>query len=341
MTISEYEAALQKGMGRCLTEINNKNKEIYKSSILAACLNNISNYLDIEETKGEYLYNLVKKYPNRNYFIKPIMTAYEAFNNYSGDDYNLFLQLTDFLNCLAKEGNKAAINIIKDKKEKLARLLCDIEDNQKQQDIKRVYEQLCINSIKQEGFEGYVNVIKEIDKICSLNTSIAINNFAKVLEGGRLKYRCSRILKKLSDECSQKMYNYFYIAYRKNTSFLQKDNAENTVEITEENTEALSIEKVCLEVAQIIQSTRPQEEQVYSVCKKVIALHGQRLVRRVPKELLYFVYENSPSSYLRTQALCYMGKKKMITKEIAAECLCDSNKAAAGYIKQYHKSFFS
>lgn len=65
-----------------------------------------------------------------------------------------------------------------------------------------------------------------------------------------------------------------------------------------------------------------------------VALHIIRMFsegKKLPRELLNYIYENSLCSCCRESAVVYMGKRRWLTDEIINECRYDSN----GYIREY------
>ena len=81
MTEIEFEIALRKGLGRCVLALNNKaDLNRYKKVLLKCCTHNISEYIDLEKSRGEFLYRLVKKYEQDNYFVEQVVSAYKKIN---------------------------------------------------------------------------------------------------------------------------------------------------------------------------------------------------------------------------------------------------------------------
>ncbi|MCM1499052.1 MAG: hypothetical protein NC124_11370, partial [Clostridium sp.] len=66
----------------------------------------------------------------------------------------------------------------------------------------------------------------------------------------------------------------------------------------------------------------------------VLNLLETRGVKRPPKELLYYMYENTLCSCCRESILREMSRRKMLTREIIEECLYDSNDEIREFAKK-------
>ena len=335
MTEIEFEIALRKGLGRCVLALNNKaDLNRYKKVLLKCCTHNISEYIDLEKSRGEFLYRLVKKYEQDNYFVEQVVSAYKKINRLTKIKYNLFVQMTDFLWCFAEEKNTVAREALYEKFSVFSNMLRTCQKTVLE--TKNAFEMMGLKILENDGFPGFIKVVVAIDDICRCNEKFSFSDFAEVLEAGRIKFRISMILQELSECASRKMYNYFYISYRKRTSFLNKPVPQG-----EDRELFIQISDVCNETDYLIEQgmTMPDPE-VFSVCRRIVALNEEAKRRSVPRDLLVFAYENSPSSHLRARVVQYMGKKRMITKEMAIECLNDCNEEIVKYIRQHQNHLF-
>lgn len=333
MTEIEFEKALRKGLGRCVLALNNKadlNK--YKKVLLKCCTHNISEYVDLEKSRGEFLYRLVKKYEQDDFFVEPVVPIYKNIDRLTKVKYKLFAQMTDFLWCFAKEKNTVAREALDEKFPTIIDSLCDCQKSVLE--TKNAFELMGHKIIENDGFPGFVKVMFAVDDICQCNEAFSFDDFAEVLEVGRMKFRISMILDELSSRTSRKMYNYFYISYRKRTGFLNKPTTQggrgNFCQ-TRDNYNATDF--VPMEDLTI-------DPDVFATCRRLVSIHEEEKKSKAPKELLMFLYENSPSSYMRARVVEYLGKKKLITKELATECLHDCNEDIVKYIRQHHNYLF-
>lgn len=330
MTDTEFEKALHKGLGRCVVELASlENIEAHKNTVLDCCTKNISSYIPFEKSRGEFLYQLVKKFNDDKYFLRPVVAAYMKEMPDCEDTYKKLIQMTDFLWFFEKENDIAVYEVLSNKYSAVKEALCARKDNLFFKDF---FEFMSLKYIESEGFEGYIRVIRAIDTVCKRNEEFVLDDFCAVLDVGKNTFRAKKILQEAYLYTSRKMYNYFYISFKKANRTIPKYIAK------EEKTEiSFDVDKICLETARLMQQgEKVKEEKVFRLCKKIIELHETKQKKRLPKELLFFVYENSPSSYLRMRAIHFMGKKRMMTREIAAEAVNDCEEKTRKYIKQYH-----
>lgn len=336
MTELYFENALRKGLGRCAVVLEKQDGAVlYKKKLLECCLKSISSFTQIENSRGEYLYTLVKKINDDQYFLQPIITEYKKEKAkdllYDGK----LEQMTDFLWCFSKENNVDAYDALTKKFADTCIALYE----KNEEEYKKAFIKISLSFIKNEGFGGYIRSIRMVDNICIANKFYSFEDFEEVLHAGIYKYQRKRILKEVSLYAGRKIYNYFYILFRKANEKEEKETAKRPVIL---NFKSSDIEETYCLINNIkeqgIENTIYNNDMhMYNLCKKIISLHEIKLNRRVPKELLLFVYENSPCYTLRARAIHFMGKKKMITKEIAKESLNDCDPYIRNYIKQYHK----
>ena len=329
MTDTEFEKALHKGLGRCVVELASlENIEAHKNTVLDCCTKNISSYIPFEKSRGEFLYKLVKKYNDNELFLQPVISKYTEEEPDSESSYKLLVQMTDFLWAFSNEDNSFAYAVLMDKYLMIKEVLCKVKDKTFFKDF---FEYMSLKFIESEGFGGFIRAVLAIDKICKVNEIFEFADFCTILDIGEKEFRRKKILQEVFLYAGRKMYNYFYISF--------KTQQQTTTELQAEKDLAtpLDISKICSEAMRIMQKgEKAKETEIFEICKKIIALHQEKQKKRVPKELILFVYENSPSSELRWQAMRIMGKKRMITPEIAEEAIYDCNENIVRYIKQYH-----
>ncbi|MBE7058423.1 MAG: hypothetical protein E7387_04920 [Ruminococcaceae bacterium] len=330
MNSIEFEKALYKGLGRCVTELDLPGRtEVHKKTVLDCCTKNISSYFPLEKSRGEFLYRLVKKFNDDKYFLRPVNSVYVKELPRCENTYKMLIQMMDFLWLFKKENNIAVYDILLNKFSTVKEELCTSKENFFAKDF---FEIMCLKFIENEGFDGYAYVIRAIDVICKENDNYVLDDFCSVLDVGKKRFRAKKILQETFSHTSRKMYNYFYISYRKALQAVPEyDNREKLAEC------CFDVNEVCAETVRIMQKgEEAREEQIFKLCKKIIALHEVRQKKRIPKELLFFAYEYSPSSNLRMKIVSLMGKKRIITKEIAEEAVNDCEEKTRKYIKQYH-----
>lgn len=332
MTTPEFEKAIYKGMGRCVIELASKERRaVHQKTLLECCCKNISEYIPLDNSKGKFLYILVKKYNDDNFFLNAVIDIYSQKAPDCENDYKLLVQMTEFLWAFSKEDNISAYDVLMNKYLWVKEELCKETKNSF---LKDFFEFMSLKFIENERFGGFIRTVQAIDYICKVNNTFLFSDFCTILDLGKKTFRHKKILQEVSLYASRKMYNYFYISFKTpmQTELLME---------TESIQPTYDIKEICSETMRILQQTeKSKEEEIFGICKKIIVLHESKQKKRIPKELLNFVYENSPSSALRWQAVQIMGKKKMISPELAKEAIYDCNENIVRYIKQYHAHLF-
>lgn len=330
MTVLEFENFLRKGIGRCALALNDKDSLLrYKETVLECCLKSVSRYTDVEKSRGAFLYMLVKKFGEDDFFLNPAIEAYKEVEAGEGLSDGSLLQITDFLWCFSKENNNNAYDALKEKLLTYKEKLCNPQPDES---TVSAFKMICFSFIEHDGFGGYIRAIQSIDDICIKNADFSHKDFENILRAKCDTYQHRRILKEVSLNASRKMHMYFYRLFRLRVDCEIKPQQKPSAKLFP------NLDEVRLSVTQIIQQERQSEEKlVLDVCEKIIALHEIKCEKHVPKDFLLFVYENSPCAYLRARAVHFMGKKKMITPELAEECLYDCDDYIRSYIKQYQR----
>lgn len=117
MNKKDFKRYMQQGLGRCVLELKNaKNISQYKEIVLWGCLHNLSYDTQCEGTRAYYIYELTTYFNDEQYFIIPIIDAFERLPRRSGW---IFSHFCDLLCCFAKSGNSDAKNALQRKYDKL------------------------------------------------------------------------------------------------------------------------------------------------------------------------------------------------------------------------------
>lgn len=323
-----FQKAMENGMGRCVLELDTpQGLKSFKEIVRDGCLRNVTEVAQIDESRGEFLYTLVKKFKDDEYFLEPVLKLYINTKN---SDKGLFRQMTDFLWCFVNEGKIEIYDVLFGKLSELKKLICSTEGADNSLELFRI---ACWAFIEYDDFKGYVSAIRAIDEIC-LETSFENADFDDILFSCSDKFLHRRILKELHLYTSRKMFNHFYRILRQ-----PQYNSPKVFSVPRKSEMAIpDVEDVYNHAMKLSEMKEGADlESVLFVCKQILLLHNELQTKRVPKELLLFAYENSPSAVVRSQVLLLLGKKKMITPEIAAECMHDCYKRTRSYINQYYK----
>lgn len=77
-----------------------------------------------------------------------------------------------------------------------------------------------------------------------------------------------------------------------------------------------------------------KEGEWHGVFSSVMDIFEDKSVKNPPKELLYYMYENTLCSFCRSYIVKEMGRRRMLTDEILQECQYDSNQEIREYAKR-------
>lgn len=104
---SKFNHDVKRGNGQAyLILLNAKDRENYKNELLKACLRCDTLNAQDEPGRADYLYRMIRLYPDPGYFEAKII---EKFNDPTME-YGLFGQLSDLLTFMAKEGSHKALD---------------------------------------------------------------------------------------------------------------------------------------------------------------------------------------------------------------------------------------
>lgn len=75
-------------------------------------------------------------------------------------------------------------------------------------------------------------------------------------------------------------------------------------------------------------------DEWHSVFRQALDLLGNQKVKKPPRELLPYMYENTLCSHCREYIVLEMGKRQMLTEELLEECRYDCNGVIRGYAEE-------
>lgn len=111
MTRSEFNAAMQRGLGRCVYALRQE-PEKYRDIVLWACKRNIAYDAQSEGTRSWYVYTLANCYPDKETFIGAAAEALRKYRPCGGWD---LLHLSEVLMFFAMDGYESARQALEDK----------------------------------------------------------------------------------------------------------------------------------------------------------------------------------------------------------------------------------
>lgn len=167
MTKKEFKRAMQCGLGRCIQELQSCDDiEKYRDIVLWGCTHNLAYDAQSEGTRSDYLYQLVKCYPDETPFVDAVIISLKKSSTKSGWD---FLQFCRFLELSARDGNSSAANALYDQYQQMYGLLKEQKRHlpQKMLPVLENFEDLCISIIHLPGTQEecestYVSVVEDL-----------------------------------------------------------------------------------------------------------------------------------------------------------------------------------
>lgn len=143
MNKKDFKFCMQQGRGLChLVLQNEKDIAKYKDIVLWGCLHNLSYDTQCEGVRAEYVYDLTKYFNDEDYFLFPIIKAFESCSQRR--DW-LFEHFSAQLSLFAKNGNERASDALQRKYDQLFAILLTKRKFQSYYDFERHnFERLCV-----------------------------------------------------------------------------------------------------------------------------------------------------------------------------------------------------
>lgn len=121
MTGSEFKKYAAFGLGRCVIALGDAaEREKHRDELLGLCLKSRAYDLQSEGTRSAYLYDMICRYDDREYFLTPVLQRFSELPDRRGDD---FAQLCDLVELFADGGENRAKAALLNKYEELCRKL--------------------------------------------------------------------------------------------------------------------------------------------------------------------------------------------------------------------------
>lgn len=167
MTKKEFKRAMVCGLGRCIQTLDTEGDiEKYRDIILWGCTHEIFYDAQCEGTKSNYLFQMVKRYPDAAPFIEAVIDCAQqqmTKNNW------LFFQCCEFLEFFGTDGNKRVHQALYAIYEELYQILMHKEKRIQYGLLpeKDNFEQLCtaivnMNSTKEDCIHTYCKIVEDI-----------------------------------------------------------------------------------------------------------------------------------------------------------------------------------
>ena len=144
MNKKDFKVCMQQGRGQChLVLKSEKDIAKYKDIVLWGCLHNLSYDTQCEGgTRAEYVYTLTTYFGDEDYFLFPIIKAFEACPQRRDE---LFEHFSKLLSLFAKNGNERARDALERKYDQLFAILLTKRKFENYYDFERHnFERLCV-----------------------------------------------------------------------------------------------------------------------------------------------------------------------------------------------------
>ena len=165
MNKKDFKVCMQQGRGQChLVLKGEKDIAKYKDIILWGCLHNLAYDPQCEHgTRAEYIYNLTKYFNDEDYFLFPIIKAFESLPQHR--DW-LFEHFSAQLSLFAKNGNEHAKEALQEKYDQLFAILLTKRKFQSYYDFERHnFELLCVALRHLVDTEGKFKIICDLGRL--------------------------------------------------------------------------------------------------------------------------------------------------------------------------------
>ncbi|MGN0607962.1 MAG: hypothetical protein ACI4J6_02050 [Oscillospiraceae bacterium] len=157
--ISEFERLMNCGHGRCFDMLPG-NEELYRSTVLYGCLNDISFDMQCEGSRGLYMYNLAAQYDEPEYFLQA--AAEKLLTRDINDDRHTINHLCDFIAAYAYDGNSFAADTLEKKYRELYSLLMTTRKSQKHMGYIECFEYISIVLMQLKDFDRLTEIAADM-----------------------------------------------------------------------------------------------------------------------------------------------------------------------------------
>lgn len=205
MNKKQFKEAMQSGLGRCVYLLDDiKQANQMKDIVLWGCLHQLSYDTQCEGTRAWFLYQLIKRCKDDDYFFKPLMVAYGK-----QQDNQLLQQLNELLLNFAVDGNEEAKRFLQQIYQSYYQALLDVMHYDYQ--TLNLFESLCMDSIKycKEWKPIFISIVKDMGNLISTyaENDIDFEQFQWYCEFLHGKRNVMKILRKCSDAQIQNYYH--------------------------------------------------------------------------------------------------------------------------------------
>ena len=163
MNKKDFKRYMQQGLGRCACELKNtENITKYKDIVLWGCLHNLSYDTQCEGTRAYYVYGLTTFFNDDDYFVVPII---KAFENIPRREDHTFSHFCELLGCFAEKGSTDAKNALHKKYGELLSALTNKRRSSSYDFERDNFEQICITISSMEGKDAILRIAEDMGRL--------------------------------------------------------------------------------------------------------------------------------------------------------------------------------
>ncbi len=167
MTKSDFQKHLKRGLGRCVLALEDKNnRERFKSIVLNACFADFSYDLQSEGVRAEYVYSMICKYPDKEYFANQIIKAFDEIPEQKIDDFN---HVSSLITCFAIDNYQPCKDALIKKYNELFATILEKRPTKSYNGFRDCFEDTAICLLKIGDESTLLNCVKDLGKLFTVN----------------------------------------------------------------------------------------------------------------------------------------------------------------------------
>ena len=175
MNKKEFKKYMQQGLGRCVIALKSSNNiEKYKDIVLWGCLHNLSYDTQCEGTRAAYVYKLTTYFQDENYFLVPLIEAFEKLPCHF--DW-LFSHYCELLHNFAENGNGAAKEALQKKYNYLLSTLLSKRRFSRYDFERDNFERICLAMSFIDGIDGLLVIADDMGRLFKENPHYSGDDF--------------------------------------------------------------------------------------------------------------------------------------------------------------------
>lgn len=203
MTKQKFKQAMKRGLGRCVLELESADDpDQYYNAVLWGCTHNFAYDAQCEGTRAGYVYELIKRFPNKEPFLKEIICQFEKNCFTDGWDFS---HCCDLLALFASDGSQEAVTALRNQYDCYYNSLMCHSGKRSIDPERDGFEELsiCLIRCSSNPFAAYLKIAADIGRIFLHNPFYDGRDFEWLYEWFGLNYGKSRAAKVLTAAAKQ------------------------------------------------------------------------------------------------------------------------------------------